>query len=74
MTRNEAIAQLKAAGAEKVTFDAGAEFLHISVEVEGRGWNVGARADEADFASMVATLKLLMPRRIEEYEVNAASL
>ena len=73
MTRTQAIAQLKAAGAEKVDFDATDEFLHITVEVAGKTWSVGARAEEADFANMVATLKLLMPRPIESYSDNAGA-
>lgn len=71
MTKSQAIAQLKAAGAEKVTFDANDEFLHLSVAVDGKTWTVGARAEDADFASMVDTLKLLMPRQVE-IEENAS--
>jgi hypothetical protein len=65
MTKAQAIAQLKAAGAEKVTFDANDEFLHITAGVNGKTWTVGARAEQADFATMVDTLKLLMPKQIE---------
>lgn len=72
MTKSQAIAELKAAGAEKVEFKSEDEIVGIGVEVDAKHWSVGARADEADFATMVAILKLLMPRQIE-IEENASA-